>query len=313
MALPTTRKRRRDRDTESSAHHRVDLVDGQGRRVLPADETTTRVPAKPMPADLGSSGASLAPSESGRREDGGKGDREGRVDDAGGDQDRLVQQLGQWWRTRDEADSDLVTMMIALPNIAKMLEHRGYDATRFPRTQRQLAVVLDRGRPQCYAKRADPRALIGVMLMPGAGGPPGAPRVAPKIGVDVTRVIRDWADARGADAPVRRCLLVSMAGMTPAASSQLDTAAHAMRIESMCYDDFGYCPVEHRLVPPHRVIPRPLVERFLGENGLVLADLAKQLSTDRVTVYYGLEPGDVVCYRRNNGHQEPLDRLRVVV
>lgn len=112
-----------------------------------------------------------------------------------------------------------------------------------------------------------------------------------------------------------RALVLSCQGYTTQVPARIsESIAPGQHVELATYNQHFFCPVDHWLVPPHDVLSAPQKAALLARLGL--ADdtlLPRQLRTDAVSRYYGLDPGAVVHYRRPVGTLEMFHYYRVVV
>lgn len=112
-----------------------------------------------------------------------------------------------------------------------------------------------------------------------------------------------------------RALVLSCQGYTTQVPARIsESIAPGQHVELATYNQHFFCPVDHWLVPPHDVLSAAQKAALLARLGL--ADdtlLPRQLRTDAVSRYYGLDPGAVVHYRRPVGTLEMFHYYRVVV
>jgi len=128
-----------------------------------------------------------------------------------------------------------------------------------------------------------------------------------KVSIKTVRSAAAWMQREG----IARAIILSSGGATPCTDKRLGSFL-PLRIEIMRYAFFGFCLVEHALVPPHRVLTPAQKRRLLDHFSIHERDLPKQLPDDPISRYYGLEDGDVICYWRRNGNQEVAPYFRIV-
>lgn len=137
----------------------------------------------------------------------------------------------------------------------------------------------------------------------------------PKVNVGTIReVITRMARAVSGETPWR-ALVLSCHGNTTQVPGEIEKSiAPHQHVELATYDQHFFCPADHRLVPPHDVLSPQQKAALLARLGLVDDTLLpRQLRTDAISRYYGLDPGDIVYYRRPLGTLETTHSYRVVV
>ncbi|AGO82437.1 RNA polymerase rbp5 [Pandoravirus dulcis] len=141
---------------------------------------------------------------------------------------------------------------------------------------------------------------------------PTAPPLAPSAPAATTTTTTTTASLNGLP---HRALVLSCQGYTTQVPARIsESIAPGQHVELATYNQHFFCPVDHWLVPPHDVLSAPQKAALLARLGL--ADdtlLPRQLRTDAVSRYYGLDPGAVVHYRRPVGTLEMFHYYRVVV
>lgn len=78
----------------------------------------------------------------------------------------------------------------------------------------------------------------------------------------------------------------------------------SMTMHSILWADVLYNPLEHYMVPPHKVVSRAYVNSRMGTRTIrSTAELPKIKMTDPVVRYLGLQPGQIVAIQRTP-HEE---------
>jgi DNA-directed RNA polymerase subunit H (RpoH/RPB5) len=233
----------------------------------------------------------------------------------------------------------------AWPNLRKMLHHRGYEVGMTSEgggTEGAPAAAGAKGVPatidwhfvtkvlpgrmnwrlvvqrRARAPRSPPHPPPGAAAATapsdaGSQAPPNADRLVviftleAKVSIKTVRSAAAWMQREG----IARAIVLSSGGATPCTDKRLGSFL-PLRIEIMRYAFFGFCLIEHALVPPHQVLTPAQKRRLLDHFSIHERDLPKQLPDDPVSRYYGLEDGDVICYWRRNGNQEVAPYFRIV-
>ncbi|AGO83997.1 RNA polymerase rbp5 [Pandoravirus salinus] len=226
----------------------------------------------------------------------------------------------------------------AWPHVREMMSRRGYDTSAmaptiseakarktplfrllYPQSQEAIDAALAAARA-AGMRRARIDRPDGPMLVVFTG--------VPKINVDTVRKVaarmtRPAQPAKETSPPMagslsglpHRALVLSCHGYTTQVPARIsESIAPGQHVELATYNQHFFCPVDHWLVPPHDVLSAPQKAALLARLGL--ADdtlLPRQLRTDAVSRYYGLDPGAVVHYRRPVGTLEMFHYYRVVV
>lgn len=197
----------------------------------------------------------------------------------------------------------------SLPFISMMLHDRGYDPTpisvdkdttfpvRFALVARPPSVPLRQSTHKRIIPPIDPTSRMVVLFTDDM-----------KIGVDPIRGLRDWMQKH----EYSMGIIFSGEGATSFAGKEITT--YDASIEMLWYSEFGFCVVDHMLIPDHTILTPKQKENFLRNANLKKDTSLHRLKiTDPVSRYYGLKLGDVVRFERKVGCMEPFVTYRVVV
>jgi DNA-directed RNA polymerase subunit H (RpoH/RPB5) len=232
-------------------------------------------------------------------------------------------------------------IMRAWPHIREMLCRRGYDAAPVmaptiseakarktplfrlvqPQSQESIDDALAAARA-AKVRRARVDRPTGPILVVFTGVPKINVDTVSKVAARMTHGLLATAGASttttGCSLPEgvpHRALVLSCHGYTTQVPARIaESIAPGQHVELATYNQHFFCPVDHLLVPPHDILSAPQKAALLARLGL--ADdtlLPRQLRTDAISRYYGLDPGAVVYYRRPVGTLEMFHYYRVVV
>ncbi|AJF98093.1 RNA polymerase Rpb5 [Pandoravirus inopinatum] len=234
----------------------------------------------------------------------------------------------------------------AWPHVREMMSRRGYDTAAmaptiseakarktplfrllYPQSQGAIDAALATARA-AGVRRARIDRPDGPILVVFTGVPKINVDTVRKVAARMTRPVTT-KDSAPSTAPQttapstagslsglpHRALVLSCQGYTTQVPARIsESIAPGQHVELATYNQHFFCPVDHWLVPPHDVLSAPQKAALLARLGL--ADdtlLPRQLRTDAVSRYYGLDPGAVVHYRRPVGTLEMFHYYRVVV
>lgn len=226
----------------------------------------------------------------------------------------------------------------AWPHVREMMARRGYDTTAMapaiseakarktplfrllqPQTQEAIDAALAAARA-AGVRRARVDRPDGPILVVFTGVPKINVDTVRKVAARMTRASAPLPSSAGASARApsdtpRRALVLSCHGYTTQVPARIgESIAPGQHVELATYEQHFFCPVDHWLVPPHDVLSGPQKAALMARLGLVDDTLLpRQLRTDAVSRYYGLDPGAVVHYRRPVGTLETFQHYRVVV
>ena len=228
-------------------------------------------------------------------------------------------------------------IMIAWPNIRKMLRARGYDVSATPigvGADYVERALLGKNRGRLVFPRADEardgegKPVRRVVGTDRNGGPLLSlpkermheipqleesirederrrlgERIAvsfltdDKVGVGAVRTLEAWMRESG----VTRGIIFACGRPTPMTHQELRNLK-GMMIEVLWYKRYAFELPAHYLIPPHRVFTSRVECESLPEMlHTPMEKLPRQTKDEALTSYYGLLPGDVVRYMRPDG------------
>jgi len=225
-------------------------------------------------------------------------------------------------------DAEVANMIRrAWPNVREMLHRRGYNAYESMAEEAPVKRATTQGH-QCYTvvpmeqqeiDRAREKALALGQRFARVNRPRGPLMVVftsdARVNVDAVRWIVRCMDADGCN--VRHAILMARQKHTSQVPIKIaETAKGRYRIELATYEQFFYCPVDNWLVPEHDILSPEQKAALLDRLCLTPETshrMPRQLRTDVVSLYYGIEPGTVIRYRCHLGDLEPFDYYRIIV
>lgn len=198
-------------------------------------------------------------------------------------------------------------IIIAWPNIRKMLYHRGYDVDFIPESvewsyvsktlpKTDNTIVLSKRRDDNSTHLNNNKIVINF-------------RIEQKIGIKSARILIEWMKKNH----LKRAIIFSPLGATACTSKAMETYQPEITIDIRLYKCFFFCLIEHELVPKHNILNQEEKERVLRALHTEEKFFPQQLDTDPISQYYGLEKGQMICYWVKTGSQEIAPYYRVVV
>jgi len=96
---------------------------------------------------------------------------------------------------------------------------------------------------------------------------------------------------------IRHVILISETSLSYKARGYLNEMTF-ITFETFTYDELGYNPTKHVLVPKHSVLSPEEARAFLAENKLRFSQLPFLSRYDPIARYYGMKVGDIVRITR---------------
>jgi DNA-directed RNA polymerase subunit H (RpoH/RPB5) len=166
------------------------------------------------------------------------------------------------------------------PNVVKMLMYRGYNTTHLPMLV-GLSTPWNETGPHITAAHPTTKDVVHVVFMTN------------KLTVAVTDNLFSLFTAN----KQKHCILIMEEKPKAKAKTKIKQCK-TIDIEVFKYSFFGSCPVEHGLVPEHKVLTKAETEETLREYNLEKKKMSLQRIDEVISEYYHLKYGDVVKYAR---------------
>ena len=121
----------------------------------------------------------------------------------------------------------------------------------------------------------------------------------PKLSVEKLSKIRKTAQAQGA----KRLILILSDKPNPICRKEIDRYAreeHGVKVQAFLEEDLVVNITCHELVPEHTPLEVNEAEEMLAAHSLKIEMLPRMLTTDPVSLYFGLERGRIVKIKRKS-------------